>query len=96
MKFIVIILILFSTEIFGQTNYNTIMAPKIDSLQKVNLRIKKKEKLETIANVMFAAGVLSTMVMYNIEPKAPMVFIVPVSLCVGGFIVMGQAARFED
>ena len=87
---------LLTSSVFAQTNYNTILVPKHDTIQKINLRLKKKERLETTGNILFAGGVLSTIVLYQTNPGSPWQFIAPVSLCVMGFITMGIASKYED
>ena len=96
-KFIIIPFIFLSSICFSQTNYNTILAPKIDTSQlPIDLRLQKKERLETMGNLFFAAGVISTVIMYNIQPKTTTLFIMPVSLSLSGIIIIGSASKYEN
>lgn len=83
MKFFIILLCLITSTVYGQTNYNTILAPKKDSTT-INLRLNKIERLNTTSHLLFAAGVVSTMVIYNLNNKSPMMFVVPLGFCLSG------------
>jgi hypothetical protein len=96
-KFLLPTLLILSQVCFSQTNYNTILAPKIDSTNKlINLRLEKKEKLETVGNLLFATGILSTILLYNIEQKSPILFVTPATICLSGMIAVGLSAKYED
>jgi len=97
MKTLTILLILLSTTVFGQTNYNTILNQKKDSVDtKINLRLKKYEKLNNIAHIMFAASVVSSIIIYNIPNKHISPFIIPASLAIGGMGVKVWADRYDE
>ena len=80
-KYLIFSLLLISQTSFGQTNYNTILAPKKDSL-KIDLKLQK-EKLDTISHLMLGASCLSTMIIYSLNPKSGYILILPASLCIG-------------
>jgi hypothetical protein len=63
-------------------NPNTLLLKK-DST-KIDLHLPKIEKLNTTSHLLFASGVVSTMIIYNLNQKSPIMFGVPLGLCLGG------------
>ncbi len=51
---------------------------------KINLRLDKSRKLDNAAHIMFAASVLSTIIIYHTPNKSAYPFLFPLSLAVGG------------
>jgi hypothetical protein len=81
MKTLTTILLFVSINTFGQTNYNTILNTKKDSLPEIDLHFKKSEKLSTVATLLHFAGLVSLTTFYYIAPTKPIGFILPASLC---------------
>jgi hypothetical protein len=82
MKSLTLILLLTSFNLFGQTNYNTILNSKKDSLPEIDLHLKRGEKISTVATILHVAGLVSLTSLYYIAPTKPVGFIVPAALCV--------------
>lgn len=69
-----------SFSALGQ-NPNSLLLKK-DSTN-INLHLPKIEKLNTTSHLLFASGVISTMILYNLNQKPPILFGVPLGLCLG-------------
>jgi hypothetical protein len=81
MKTLTTILLFVSINTFGQTNYNTILNTKKDTLPEIDLHLKKSEKFSTSATLLHFAGLVSLTTLYYLKPASPAGFIVPASLC---------------
>ena len=75
------IFLLIGFNTFGQTNYNTILNTKYDSLPPIDLHYKRSQQLSTAATLLHAAATVSLAAMYFIKPN-PKGFIIP-----GSFVV---------
>jgi hypothetical protein len=82
MKSLITILLLISTNVFGQTNYNTIMNTKKDSVQTIDLHYQKSEKYNTAATICHVAALVSLTSLYYITPGNAKGFLIP-----AGFLV---------
>ena len=82
MKSIIIILLLISTNVFGQTNYNTIMNTQKDSIPPIDLHYQRSERYNTTATFLHLATIVSLTTLYYIAPTKPIGFMVPSGLCV--------------
>jgi hypothetical protein len=97
MKTLTIFLIILSSSVFGQTNYNTVLNTKGDSVDtKINLRLEKSRKLDNLAHLMFAASVVSTIIIYHTPNKHISPFIIPASLAIGGMGVKVWADHYDE
>jgi hypothetical protein len=81
MKTLTTILFFISFNLFGQTNYNTILNTQKDTLPAIDLHLKKSEKLSNVATLLHFAGLVSLTTLYYIAPTKPIGFILPASLC---------------
>ena len=91
MKSLLIILLFITTTSYSQ---NLLLIPK-DTIQ-INLHLTEIKRLNTTSHLLFAAGVVSTIVLYNIEPKTPMMFIVPLSFCLTGMGIHMYQSHLEN
>jgi hypothetical protein len=92
-----ILFILISTQVFGQTNYNTILNQPKDTLTKpINLNIIKAKRLNTAGHLIFASSILSTIVFYHTNPKTATLFVIPATLCVGGMSLVSLSSKYEE
>ena len=82
MKSLLTILLLISTNLFGQTNYNTIMNTINDSVPQVDLHYQKSERYSTTATFLHLATLISLTSLYYIAPTKPIGFMIPAGLCV--------------
>ena len=82
MKSALVLLFLFSTDLFGQTNFKTILNTKKDSSQPIDLHLKNSERLSTSATILHASAAISTSILYFVNPN-PKAFLIPASMCVG-------------
>ncbi len=81
MKILPILLIIVSTNLFAQTNYNTIMNTQRDSLPQVDLHFKRYERMQTYATILHAASIVSLTALYYLTPAKPAMFLVPGAIC---------------
>jgi len=89
-------LIFISNQIIAQTNYNTILNQPKDTLTKpINLNIIKAKRLNSAAHLMFAASVLSSIVIYHTSPTSASPFLIPASLAIGGMGLHIRSSHFE-
>ena len=83
MKSLLVILFTFITiTVSAQTK--TILAIPQDTTNKVDLKLNEINRLNTSSHLLFAAGVISTMVIYNLNNKPLMAFAVPLGFCLSG------------
>ena len=92
---IIISLLTLSTTAFSQNNPKTILALPKDT-SKINLHLDKLKRVETTYHLLFAAGVVSSMVMYSLDQKVPVLFGVPLGLCLSGMGLSIYHSRLED
>ena len=81
MKTLTLILILFTTNLFGQTNYNTILNTKKDSIQPIDLHLKRSEQISTAATILHVTALVSLASLYYITPGNAKGFFIPAGLC---------------
>jgi hypothetical protein len=81
MKIFTIILICISTNLFAQTNYNTILNTKKDSLPEIDLHYQRYERMQTTATILHAATIVSLTTLYYLTPSKPAMFLVPATMC---------------
>ena len=55
-----------------------------DSLPKIDLHLKRYERLTTAATLLHATAAISTSILYFINPNTR-AFLIPAGLCVGSF-----------
>jgi hypothetical protein len=82
MKILSIILLLISTNLFAQTNYNTILNTKKDSLPEIDLHLKRSEQISTAATILHVTALASLASLYYITPGNAKGFLIPAGLCV--------------
>ena len=82
MKSLTLILFLFTTNLFGQTNYNTIMYTKQDSIPPIDLHYQRSERYNTTATILHFAALVSLASLYYITPGNAKGFFIPTGLCV--------------
>ena len=82
MKSLTLILFLFTTNLFGQTNYNTIMYTKEDSIPPIDLHYQRSERYNTTATILHFAALVSLASLYYITPGNAKGFFIPTGLCV--------------
>jgi len=82
MKSIIIILLLISSNVFGQTNYNTIMNQKKDSIPPIDLHYQRYERYSTTATICHVTALVSLASLYYITPGNAKGFLIPT-----GFLV---------
>ena len=82
MKSLFAILFLISTNLFGQTNYNTIMYTKEDSVPPIDLHYEKSERYTTVATILHFAALASLASLYYTTPGNANGFFIPTGLCV--------------
>jgi hypothetical protein len=82
MKTLTIILFLVSFNIFGQTNYNTILNTKKDTLPEIDLHLKRSEQISKAATFLHLASLVSLASLYYITPGNAKGFFIPAGLCV--------------
>ena len=82
MKLLITILLLISTNLFGQTNYNTIMYTKQDSVPPIDLHYQRSERYTTVATILHATALVSLASLYYITPGNAKGFLIP-----AGFLV---------
>ena len=82
MKSLFTILFLISTNLFGQTNYNTIMYTKQDSIPPIDLHYQRSERYNTTATILHFAALVSLASLYYITPGNAKGFFIPTGLCV--------------
>ena len=82
MKTLTLILFLFTTNLFGQTNYNTIMYTKQDSIPPIDLHYQRSERYNTTATILHFAALVSLASLYYITPGNAKGFFIPTGLCV--------------
>ena len=96
MKSILITILTFvSLNLFGQTNYNTILNQPKDSLPNINLNLEKVNKIDNAAHIMFVAAVVSTISIYQLNPKSAAIFILPATLSAGSISLFLYKSRFK-
>jgi hypothetical protein len=81
MKLLTTILFLVTTNLFAQTNYNTILNTKKDSLPEIDLHYQRYEKMQTSATILHAATIVSLTTLYYLTPNKPSMFLVPATMC---------------
>jgi len=81
MKSLTLILVLFTTNLFGQTNYNTILNTKKDTLPEIDLHFKRSEQISTAATFLHLASLVSLASLYYITPGNAKGFLIPAGLC---------------
>ena len=81
MKSLTLILILFTTNLFGQTNYNTILNTKKDTLPEIDLHLKRSEQISTAATIFHVTALVSLASLYYITPGNAKGFLIPAGLC---------------
>lgn len=74
-----LLFVFISFSALGQ-NPNSLLLKK----DSINLHLPKIEKLNTTSHLLFASSVISTMILYNLNQKPPILFGVPLGLCLGG------------
>ena len=82
MKLLITILLLISTNLFGQTNYNTIMYTKQDSTPPIDLHYQKSERYNTTATILHLTTLASLASLYYITPGNAKGFFIPTGICV--------------
>ena len=82
MKTLTLILFLFTTNLFGQTNYNTIMYTKQDSTPPIDLHYQRSERYTTTATILHLTALASLASLYYITPGHSNGFFIPTGLCV--------------
>ena len=82
MKTLTLILFLFTTNLFGQTNYNTIMYTKQDSIPPIDLHYQRSERYNTTATILHLTALVSLASLYYITPGNAKGFLIPTGLCV--------------
>ena len=81
MKSLFTILFLISTNLFGQTNYNTIMYTKEDSIPPIDLHYQRSERYTTTATILHFTALASLASLYYITPGNAKGFFIPAGLC---------------
>lgn len=81
MKLLTILFILTTQFCFSQTK--TLLELPRDS-SKINLHLDEAKRLNTTSHLLFAAATISTMIIYQLDPKSPMLFVTPASLALTG------------
>ena len=81
MKSLTIILLLFTTNLFGQTNYNTILNTKKDTLPEIDLHLKRSEQISKVATILHLTALVSLASLYYITPGNAKGFLIPAGLC---------------
>ena len=81
MKSLTLILILFTTNLFGQTNYNTILNTQKDSIPPIDLHLKRSEQISTAATILHVTALVSLASLYYITPGNAKGFLIPAGLC---------------
>ena len=82
MKSLLTILLLVSTNLFGQTNYNTIMNTQKDSVQTIDLHYQRSERYNAVATILHLTALVSLASLYYITPGNAKGFFIPAGLCV--------------
>ena len=82
MKSLTLILILFTTNLFGQTNYNTILNTPKDSIPPIDLHYQRSERYTTTATILHLTALVSLASLYYITPGNAKGFLIPTGLCV--------------
>ena len=82
MKSLTLILLLFTTNLFGQTNYNTILNTQKDSIQPIDLHYQRSERYTTTATILHVTALASLASLYYITPGNAKGFFIPAGLCV--------------
>ena len=82
MKTLTLILFLFTTNLFCQTNYNTIMYTKQDSIPPIDLHYQRSERYTTTATILHLTALASLASLYYITPGNAKGFLIPTGLCV--------------
>lgn len=93
MKTLTLILLLFTTNLFGQTNYNTILNTKKDPIPPIDLHLKRYQRLEKTSDILGLASVITLTALYYIVPKSPAVFIAPSGLFLGSIVLSSCASN---
>jgi hypothetical protein len=81
MKTLTTILFLLSFNLFGQTNYNTILNTKKDTLPEIDLHFKRHERMQTYATFLHLGTIVSLTSLYYLTPNKPAMFLVPATMC---------------
>jgi hypothetical protein len=81
MKILATILFLVTTNLFAQTNYNTILNTKKDSLPEIDLHYQRYERMQTSATILQVATIVSLTTLYYLTPTKPSMFLVPATMC---------------
>lgn len=95
MKSLILLFIFLSTSVLAQNSTKTILALPKDT-SKINLHLHKLKRIETTYHLLFAAGVVSSMVMYSLDQKVPVLFGVPLGLCLSGMGLSIYHSKLED
>ena len=82
MKSLITILLLISTNLFGQTNYNTIMYTKEDSIPPIDIHYQRSERYNKTATILHFTALVSLASLYYITPGNAKGFFIPAGLCV--------------
>lgn len=93
MKYIILFLIFISSTVFGQVK--TILALPKDS-SSINLHLQRAKQVNTSAHLFFAAGTISTIVLYSLNQKTPLLFIVPLSFGLTGMGLHMYSTHLES
>ena len=76
------LLLIFVTSLsFAQTNYNTILNQKKDTLPEIDLHFQRYERMQTYATILHAATIVSLTTLYYLTPGKPPMFLIPASMC---------------
>jgi hypothetical protein len=81
MKKYLSLLLLVSTNLFGQTNYNTILNTKQDSIQPIDLHYQRSERYSTTASFLHLGALVSLASLYYITPGNANGFLIPAGFC---------------
>jgi hypothetical protein len=81
MKSLITILLLVSTNLFGQTNYNTIMNTQRDSVPTIDLHYQRSERYTTTASFLHLGALVSLASLYYITPGNANGFLIPAGFC---------------
>jgi hypothetical protein len=81
MKKYLSLFLLVSTNLFGQTNYNTILNTKQDSIQPIDLHYKRSERYSATATFLHLGAFVSLASLYYITPGNAKGFLIPAGFC---------------
>lgn len=96
-KLVIVFTLSFATSAMAQTNYNTCMNPKKDSVKReINLHLKKAKVLNTIGDILTASAFASAIYGYYVGKTEKSMIFIPLTIGIGALITKTLADKQQE